>query len=381
MTIQTTDPPKALEKHSFVSDPKYLNKAPLTPEQAQSLDEVKKRRAARKHLTADQMYAQNEKDVMGISAAFFCSILASKLIGQQAAEAFVQMSYEIPDRPGYYTKGLADIPLVIMLISVILFVRTFISIYLFSPLTRLLKITNQRTINRFKEQSWQLMYGAFSFSYGIYLLKSNPDKVGFDNFWRKYPNLELDYLTKFFYMLQLAFWASQMITLFIEAKRSDFFIMLLHHFVTEFLIIYGYYTNSIFIGIAIHANMDAVDIFLPLSKLFKYARFELGVNLSFAFMLVTWIYTRHYLLCRIIYNVYIESPQHTTYLYDPSKGHYWTKGSRDASTIFLVALEILCVVWLFQIFNVIRGIIRGKGTQDVRSDDENDSSRKKKKTE
>ncbi|OMJ13831.1 Sphingosine N-acyltransferase lag1 [Smittium culicis] len=327
-------------------------------------------RAAR---SPKDLYFESNTDVMGISAAFFCATACCYFLNQEFAQGFVKVSYPILDSPGYYTNGPLDLLLAIQFISLILFIRAAAINYVFYPLSTWMGINNFKLNVRFCEQSWQFVYGFTSFFCGCYILLSNPEFVGFDVFWRTYPIIKLSLDVKLYYIVQLGFWSSQMVTLFIEERRRDFGIMLAHHLVTISLVLYGYYIHAIYIGILVHANMDAVDIFLPLSKMFKYAGFDKCVNFSFLAMLVTWLYTRHYLLCRIIYNTFVESPLQTEMLYDPSQGKYWTDNARLLATAFLSALEILCCIWLYQIFLVIKNIFKGKGTTDIRSDDEEES--------
>ncbi|OLY82689.1 Sphingosine N-acyltransferase lag1 [Smittium mucronatum] len=332
-------------------------------------------------LSPEKKYFQDNSEIIKVSAAFFCATGCSYILNQGIADSFVRLSYPLPDYPGFYGNGPLDLFLAFQFASIILFLRAFACNHIFYPLSERLKIKKHKLRVRFCDQSWQFLYGLVSFFCGCYILLSNPDYVGFDVFWRTYPIIKLNIHAKLFYVVQIGFWASQMFTLFIEEKRKDFSIMLAHHIVTEFLVLYGYYIHAIYIGILVHATMDAVDIFLPLSKLLKYAGYNKAVNFSFLAMLVTWLFTRHYLLCRIIYNTYVESPLQTEMIYDPASGRYWTNTARIIASVFLSALEILCIIWLYQISIVIRNIFKGKGTSDIRSDDEDSSHKSSKKSD
>ncbi|OLY79749.1 Sphingosine N-acyltransferase lag1 [Smittium mucronatum] len=357
------------------NDPKDIRESssssiPSQPIQAN--DQKPVRRLVKRPMTPEEKYKDDEQELMGATLGISAASFACFLLGQQMFYPFVTLSYPLDDKPGYYGKGPADLCLSVQFIFIMLFVRAFVSRYLLYPLSRVLKVKTLKLRIRFCEQGWQLIYGALSFFVGCYLLNSNPDVAGFKEFWSTYPVIYVSRSVKLFYIVQMGFWSSQMITLFLEQKRKDFMIMLSHHIVTIYLVLLGYYTHATFFGIAVHANMDAVDIFLPLSKLFKYVNFDFGVNVSFVFMFVTWIYTRHYMLCRLIYSSYYESAKYTELVWNPPVGQYWSNAMRTGVSASLFSLEILCVMWLFQIFQVIYNIIKGSGTNDVRSDDESE---------
>ena len=104
-------------------------------------------------------------------------------------------------------------------------------------------------------------------------------------------------VVKVYYLIQLAFWVSliysargmlyvpchvccllygvrcQVSMIFItliEPWRSDTAFMIIHHFITTFLVGGSYLLDHIRIGTAILVEQDLADIFLPLAKCFRY---------------------------------------------------------------------------------------------------------------
>ncbi|PVU90799.1 hypothetical protein BB561_004714 [Smittium simulii] len=366
---------------SVQSQENAASDATLLKEKAQAPSTVgpPKRKLVKRVMNSEEFAKINETDILGATSGFIAATFAAYYMDMKITDSMVTINYPVPDRPNYYYAGELDFWVALQFVLLFLFLRAASAKFVFRPISDLCAVKSLRTRARINEQGWQFLYGLSSFLVGIYLIDINPDKFGYKNFWTTYPQVELHISIKIYYLAQAGAWAAQMVTLFMEAKRSDFFIMLVHHIVTEALIIVSYVTNFTSIGIAIHTNMDAVDIFLPLAKLFKYIKFEIAVFPTFALMLCTWIYTRHYILVRIIYNILFEAKNYITFDWNPEQGYYASKNIIYSSSAFLISLEIMCIVWLYQIIKVIRNILIGHGTIDVRSDDEDDSADKLKK--
>ena len=98
---------------------------------------------------------------------------------------------------------------------------------------------------------------------------------------------------KTFYLIQLAFWLHMIPVTLIEPWRGDFVSMIVHHFITSGLIISSYSMNCLKIGVAVLAEQDFADIFLPLAKMCKYANIPTIGDGVFVLFVLAWIPTRH----------------------------------------------------------------------------------------
>lgn len=81
--------------------------------------------------------------------------------------------------------------------------------------------------------------------------------------WRGYPHFPLASPIKAYYLLQFAFWITQLVTINIEAPRKDHVQMLTHHIITITLIAGSYFYNFTRIGCVILVLLDFCDILLP----------------------------------------------------------------------------------------------------------------------
>lgn len=87
--------------------------------------------------------------------------------------------------------------------------------------------------------------------------------------WTGWPNREMDGLSKWYYLVQFAFWLQQILVVNIEERRKDYTQMFTHHVITSMLIFtsYGYHQTKV--GNMILCMMDVVDILLPVG-FFRY---------------------------------------------------------------------------------------------------------------
>ena len=88
--------------------------------------------------------------------------------------------------------------------------------------------------------------------------------------WTQYPLGPWSSLIYWFYMFELGLYIHEIMTIFIEIKRSDFWVMLTHHVSTLILISGSYTCGFIPIGSLVMVIHDVADIFLEGAKLFNY---------------------------------------------------------------------------------------------------------------
>ncbi|PLW19661.1 hypothetical protein PCANC_04825 [Puccinia coronata f. sp. avenae] len=228
-------------------------------------------------------------------------------------------------------------------------------------------------LQRFSEQGWTLVYCTIFWCMGIKILCAYPEPIlsfNIRQYWQGYPHTSLDGLSKFYYLSQIAFWFQQIIVLQIEKRRKDYYQMFTHHIVTAILVCGSYSTNFTGIGTAVHTTMDLSDILLAFAKMLNYMQVGPIGDASFLVFVASWIYTRHYILFRIIFSIYKYVPQDIEFIWDPSSGRLASHSLWLAFLGLLIALEVILMIWLFMIFKVLWKVIRGHSPEDTRSDSE-----------
>ncbi|POW13461.1 hypothetical protein PSHT_07717, partial [Puccinia striiformis] len=130
------------------------------------------------------------------------------------------------------------------------------------------------------------------------------------------------------------------------------------HIVTVFLVCGSYATNFTGIGTAVHTTMDLSDILLAFAKMLNYLQVGTIGDASFLAFVFSWIYTRHYVLIRIIFAIYTDLPQDMNL---PASD----RSFMDYILVLLTALETIIMIWLYMILKVVWKVARGQAPEDT----------------
>lgn len=202
---------------------------------------------------------------------------------------------------------------------------------------------------KFCEASWRFAFYLCSFISGTVVLY-HPLKPGLYH-W---------------YLLELSFYISLLMTLPFDTKRKDFTEQVIHHFVTIILISFSYSLNLLRIGSLVLLLHDSSDYLLEASKLFNYTHWRRLCDTLFIIFSLVFFYTRLVLFpTRILYTTYFESTVNLGTFF----GYYFLN-------TLLMILQLLHVFWSCLILRMIYSFIKkGQMEKDVRSDvEELDSS-------
>lgn len=244
------------------------------------------------------------------------------------------------------------------------------------PLGRWGGIKSEGNIKRFAEQGWGLMYAASFWTLGTYIYETSPYAhpsgllLPSRNLWSGYPHFALPPLTKFYYLVQMAFWVQTMIALNIEKKRKDYWQMFAHHVITVLLCTLSYAANWTRVGNLILCIMDMVDILLPAAKMVKYLGLPNLADVLFGLFLLCWVITRHIFFPTVLYSVIVTVREILPYKWDPSSGWFYSPGVQIGFATLLGGLQIMMCMWLYMILKVVVKVLKGESADDVRSDSE-----------
>lgn len=216
--------------------------------------------------------------------------------------------------------------------------------------------------------------------------------------WQDWPTREMSGLSKWYYLVQFAFWLQQIAVINIEQRRKDHAQMLTHHFITCTLIFLSYGYHQTKVGNVILCLMDVVDLFLPLAKMLKYLKWRRTCDAAFGVFMVTWLFARHLCYMAVCWSIYSHIPQDIRYgcyrggdlnlqgplpvpqdfdhltqpFRDPVGLVCWNGGVTWVFLVLLLALQCVLLVWFGMILRVAYKVLSGQGADDTRSDDEDD---------
>lgn len=180
-----------------------------------------------------------------------------------------------------YEKGFKDVWFVMTGILIFTVLRALVVRHLLAPLASVVippaKRTNSRVEDakairqrrrmcmRFAEQAWIVIWGTVSLGLSLFVASREPYWGSELALWTDWPYRQLTGLTKFYYLLQTAFWVQQVIVINVEDRRKDHWQMFTHHIVTILLLFGSYVSHFTPIGNVILILMDPCDILLAVS--------------------------------------------------------------------------------------------------------------------
>jgi len=94
------------------------------------------------------------------------------------------------------------------------------------------------------------------------------------------------------YVVQVAFYISEIISLFLEPRRSDFAMYLAHHFFTIALLVLSWVFGEVRCGLVVVLLHDPPDVLISLAKMFVYTNRKLFAHFFFGLFAVSFFVLR-----------------------------------------------------------------------------------------
>ncbi|TFK23241.1 longevity assurance proteins LAG1/LAC1 [Coprinopsis marcescibilis] len=288
-----------------------------------------------------------------------------------------------PDDPRY-SKSWWDLAFLAYYIVFFSFLRQSIAVKLAHPVARYFGLRKEAKIDRFGEQAYALVYFAIAGAWGYRVMSQLPTFwYKTEHFWLDYPQWAITPELKCYYLMQWAYWWQQFLVLVLglEKPRKDYWELVAHHFVTIWLIFWGYVFNMTWLGMAVYMSMDIPDAFLALSKLLNYIQYTRAKVVAFVVFMGVWTYFRHYINLRIIWSVVFEpalAPKSARRL-AISEGLFLPQYLELAIAASLSLLQILNVFWYYLMWKILIKAVFTREVDDDRSDDEGDDEEPLKK--
>jgi len=195
-----------------------------------------------------------------------------------------------------------------------------------------------------------------------------------EHLWIGYPHKTLDALTKAVYLWEASNYVHQLFVINLEARRSDFWQMTLHHYVTLALIGGSYVCCFNRVGLVVLLLLDPSDVLLALAKLLKYMGWQTVCDIMFGLFMMTWTVLRHAMFLWVLWLCYNDAPRLINYTSTPSleSGNVFTPFTYVVFIGLLIVLQFILLIWFVMIIKVAIRVLTAKGAVDSRSDSEDD---------
>ncbi|KAI3371372.1 hypothetical protein L3Q82_023961, partial [Scortum barcoo] len=203
---------------------------------------------------------------------------------------------------------------------------------------------------RFCEASWRCVFYFFAFVYGVLALYDKPWLYNLKEVWAGFPKQSMLPSQYWYYLLEMGFYLSLLLSLTFDVKRKDFKEQVIHHFATLTLLTFSWISNYIRIGTLVMAIHDSADILLEGAKVFNYAKWHKTTNAMF--VVFTVIFTASRL---VIFPFWLI---HCTWVYPlemfpPFFGYYFFN-------VMLLVLQMLHLYWAVLISRMLYKFIFSK---------------------
>lgn len=217
---------------------------------------------------------------------------------------------------------------------------------------------------RFSEASWRCVFYFCAFFGGVIALYDKPWVYNLREVWAGFPKQSMLASQYWYYLMEMGFYLSLVLSLAFDVKRKDFKEQVIHHIATLTLLSFSWISNYIRIGTLVMAVHDSADILLEGAKVLNYAKWSKTANGMFVVFTVLFMLTR-----LVIFPFWLI---HCTWVYPvelfpPFFGYYFFN-------FMLVVLQILHLYWAVLISRMLYKCIFTKLDGDDRSDEEEDDS-------
>ncbi|CAF0882433.1 unnamed protein product [Adineta steineri] len=286
--------------------------------------------------------------------------------------------YKIPqsfieDFTRHFYFPMNQIYYIIYIAIVVTILRYLFEKYICKPLVNWLAL---KPVDKKKcpESAWKCLFYTCTWSYCVYLLSyrynyfHEPHLIWDD--WS--PGMDVPFDIQIMYFVQCGFYLHSIYgTLYMDYKRKDFYVMLLHHVLTMTLIFVSYATRYHKIGLLVLFVHDITDIWLELTKVLHYLGsrengklWEHAASGCFIIFTFCWFLFRMYWYpIKVLYTAGV-TPAYRAY--DKGGGLY---GFFNVLLWTLLSLNIYWLVFILQfLFRVCIGSL--SNLHDVREDDD-----------
>ncbi len=197
-------------------------------------------------------------------------------------------------------------------------------------------------LDKFAESAWKALCYGMLYSLGWAVLWDKDWFWHITACWHRYPlGHDVTPGVYAYYMAELGFYFSLLLSQFSDVRRSDFWEMFAHHVATIALLALSWTCNLFRVGTLVIWVHDCADVFLESAKMLKYVGWEKPSDALFYAFAISWVVTRlGYFPTWILYSISVEAGQFIQYF--------------PAYYVFSLLLSVLLILDLFWFYFIAK---------------------------
>lgn len=302
-----------------------------------------------------------------------CHLLSQLAVGLSGVSARASLSHS---RPG---DNLTELTIVALYTLLLFAINWSVRFTVMVPLARrvLVKVDTEgglssiplvgpadKKVHKFAQAAMEAsFYSSFSFI-GLIVVLSQPWVWPSSQWWDGITDPDTPHALmrndlRCYYLLYTARYAQGIFSTLLEAKRLDFWEMVLHHSVTVVLCVLSYFSGYTRVGAVVMCLLDPADIPLHFGKMCKYAGFAFWADRLFELFAIMWFVMRLMMYPYVCWSAHIERQLFTH-----------NSSIERISVLLLDVLLVLQVYWFSLIIKAAIKSVRTGNLDDVRSDSE-----------
>jgi hypothetical protein len=246
---------------------------------------------------------------------FPASIYCMRLLFETVSERQQHMAAHPEQYPGWTYPDYHELTTTLISLLVLLTLRVTLCNFVFAPLGRWILPTveekkgkwtpaaREDRVQRFSVCVYKLCYFLAMTVYGFITLKDEvwlPPQLGghgsVDIAWNGWPYSEVSNAVKQYYLIELSYHAHSLVFHLFTIHRNDFIEMTLHHTCAILLVFFSYFMNFVRLGSLVLFLHDIADVWAYAVKAVVDTKYTAATLCAYAGLLVTWGYTRLYVL-------------------------------------------------------------------------------------
>ncbi|KAH0812353.1 hypothetical protein GEV33_010437 [Tenebrio molitor] len=147
-------------------------------------------------------------------------------------------------------------------------------------------------LTKFCESFWRYCYYTSAWTVAVFIVWDKPWFWDLDQCWINFRDQTVTRDVWWFIMISLSFYLSELMGMYFDVKRKDFWPMFIHHVATVVLLFFAWKCHLFRIFMVALVLLDCSDVLLELSKIMIYLGHDKTSFVTFFTFVLVWIVTR-----------------------------------------------------------------------------------------